>query len=108
MCLDDLEHIVESDAEATSCLFGILLVLGGTFISVEDGFQLAFGDADTLVIYLNIYMLLILEGGNLNVDFVLLVFGGVIYHVADGFLQIFLVCRDGGASDMSGNVDGFG
>ena len=53
-------------------------------------------------------MLLILEGGNLNVDFVLRVFGGVIYHVADGFLQIFLVCRDGGASDMSGNVDGFG
>lgn len=49
MGVDYLQHVVQSDAEAATSLAGILFVLSGALKAVEDGLQLAFGYADTLI-----------------------------------------------------------
>ena len=91
MGVDYLQHVVQTDAEAATGLAGILFVLCGALKAVEDGLQLAFGYADTLIKNLDINVSVILQGGNLNVDFLLRVIGGVIHQIADRLLQIFLV-----------------
>ena len=85
--------LYQTDAEAATSLTGILFVLSGALKAVEDGLQFALGYADTLIVYFDIYISVILGGGNLNVDFFLRVFGGVIYYIADSLLQIFLICQ---------------
>lgn len=91
MGVDYLQHVVQTDTEAATGLPGILFVLSGTLEAVEDGLQLALGNADTLIKNLDIHVSVILQGGNLNVDFLLRVLGGVIHQVADCLLQIFLI-----------------
>ena len=91
MGVDYLQHVVQTDAEAATGFPGILFVLSGALKAVEDGLQLALGYADTLIKNLDINVSVILQGGNLNVDFLLRVLGGIIYQIADRFLQIFLV-----------------
>ena len=60
MGVDYLQHVVQTDAEAATSLPGILFVLSGALKAVEDGLQLAPGYADTLVEYIDIYVLIIL------------------------------------------------
>ena len=66
-------------------------MLSGALKAVEDSLQFALGYADTLIKNLDIHISVILQGGNLNVDFLLRVLGGIIHQIADRFLQIFLV-----------------
>ncbi len=93
MGIDYLQHVVQADTEAATGLPGVSFVLSSTLKAVEDSFHLTSGYADTLIVYLDIYISVILGGGNLNVDFFLRVFGGVIYYIADSLLQIFLICQ---------------
>lgn len=91
MGVDYLQYVVQTDAEAATGLPGILFVLSGALKAVEDGLQFVLGYADTLIKNLDINVSVILQGGNLNVDFLLRVLGGVIHQIADRLLQIFLV-----------------
>ena len=91
MGVDYLQHVIQTDTEAATGFPGILFVLSGALKAVEDGLQFALGYADTLIKNLDIHVSVILQGGNLNVDFLLRVLGGIIYQIADRFLQIFLV-----------------
>ena len=91
MGVDYLQHVVQTDTEAATGLAGILFVLSGALKAVEDSLQFALGYADTLIKNLDIHVSVILQGGNLNVDFLLRVLGGVIHQIADRLLQIFLV-----------------
>ena len=60
MGVDYLQHVVETDAEAPTGFPGIPFVLCSTLKAVEDVFQFALGYADTLIEYLDIYVLIIL------------------------------------------------
>ena len=59
MGVDYLQHVVQADTEAATGFPGILFVLCSTLKAVEDGFQLAFGNADTFIEYFDIYVLII-------------------------------------------------
>ena len=71
MGVDYLQHVVQTDAETATSLAGIFFVLSGALKAIEDGLQFALGYADTLIKNLDIYVLIILQGRNLNVDFLL-------------------------------------
>ena len=90
MGMDDLEHIVQAYAKSFSGLVAIFLVFGSTLKAIEYRFLFALRYAYSLVVHLNIYIVVVLEGRNADVDLFFRVFGGVVYQVADSLLQIFL------------------
>ena len=108
MGMDDLEHIVQAYAKSFSGLVAIFLVFGSTLKAIEYRFLFALRYAYSLVVHLNIYIVVVLEGRNADVDLFFRVFGGVVYQVADSFLQIFLVCSHSRYLQLGGYMNGLG